>query len=90
MKYYFFIDNGKESNLVGGKTYHAAGYVGRLYCDLDNPNHSGKDLTVRFFDPFEGAVTCAWRAVSEVELFEVDEFEYQELVKRYDAINTIN
>jgi len=89
MKYYFFRDTDNESNLLDGKTYHAAGYVEKLYCELDKPNNSGKDLVVSFFEPFEGTITSAWRAVNEVELFEVAEWEYQNLVKSYDAINVL-
>lgn len=89
MKYYFFRDTDNESNLLEGKTYHSAGYVEKLYCELDKPNRSGKDLVVMFFEPFQGTITSAWRALDEVELFEVDEWEYNILVKSYDAINSL-
>ena len=89
MKYYFFRDTDNESNLLDGKTYHASGLVYGIHCELDKPNYSGKDLAVSFFEPFEGTVTNAWRAVNEVELFEVAEWEYQNLVKSYDAINVL-
>lgn len=85
MKYYFFRDIHNEDNLLNGKTFHAAGYVEKLYCEL-GPNRSGKDLAVSFFEPFEGTVTSAWRALNEVELFEVDEWEYKQAVKKYDLI----
>lgn len=89
MKYYFFRDTDNESNLLDGKTYHAAGYVEKLFCELDKPNRSGKDLAVRFLEPFQGTITSAWRALDEVELFEVAELEYEQLVKSYDAINAL-
>lgn len=89
MKYYFFRDKDNESNLLDGKTYHAAGYVEKLYCELNKPNISGKDLAVRFFEPFQGTITSAWRSVNEVDLFEVDELEYNQLVESYDAINAL-
>ena len=89
MKYYFFRDTDNESNLLDGKTYHAAGYVEKLYCEIGEPNRSGKDLAVSFFEPFEGTITSAWRALDEVELFEVDEWEYEQLVKSYNIINTL-
>ena len=89
MKYYFFRDTDNESNLLDGKTYHAAGLVYGIHCELDKPNYSGKDLAVSFFEPFKGTITNEWRAVNEVELFEVEEWEYQALVKRYDAINAL-
>ena len=89
MKYYFFRDTDNESNLLDGKTYHAAGYVDELYCELDKPNFSGKDAAVSFLEPFEGTMEHAWRALSEIELFEVDEWEYKQLVERYDAINAL-
>ena len=54
MKYYFFRDTDNESNLLDGKTYHASGYVEKLYCELGKPNTSGKDIVVSFCEPFEG------------------------------------
>ena len=89
MKYYFFRDTDNESNLLEGKTYHAAGYVDKLYCELGKPNRSGKDLAVSFFKPFQGIITSEWRALDEVELFEVDEWEYKQLVESYYAINAL-
>ena len=89
MKYFFFRDIDNESNLLNGKTYHAAGYVKKLYCELGKPNRSGKDLAVSFFEPFEGTITSAWRALDEVESFEVAECEYKQLVKSYDAVNEL-
>lgn len=89
MKYYFFRDLDNGSNLLEGKTYHASGYVEKLYCDLDKPNHNGKDLAVSFFEPFNGSITSAWRSVNEVELFEVDKWEYDYLVDSYNAITAL-
>jgi hypothetical protein len=89
MKFYFFRDLDNESNLLDGKTYHASGYVKELYCELDNPNFSGKDLAVVFFEPFEGGLKKAWRAVNEVELFEVEEWEYKTVVESYNSIEVL-
>ena len=89
MKYYFFRDTDNESNLLDGKTYHASGYVEKLYCEIGKPNRNGKDLAVSFFEPFEGTIKSAWRTLDEVELFEVAEWEYEQLVKSYDAINAL-
>ena len=69
---------------MDGKTYHAAGYVEKLYCEIGKPNRSGKDLAVIFFEPFEGTITSAWRALDEVELFEVAEWEYKQLIEKFD------
>lgn len=87
VKYYFFRDLDNESNLIEGKTYHAAGYVDEMFCELDKPNENGKDLTVTFFNPFMGIVICAWRSLHEVELFEVDELEYMKLFGLYQCIS---
>jgi hypothetical protein len=86
MKYYFFRDIDNESNLSDGKSFHAAGYVEELYCPLDKPNKSGKDLVVCFFDPFQGYIKKEWRALHDVELFEVDENEYKYLIDRFRGI----
>jgi len=50
MKYYFFRDIDNEINLSEGKTYHAAGYVEELFCELDKSNYNGKDLSVSFLN----------------------------------------
>ena len=89
MKYYFFRDKDNESNLLDGKTYHASGYVKKVYCELDKPSVSGKDLAVSFLQPFEAEIVSAWRALSEVEIFEVNEWEYERVVKYYDAIDAL-
>lgn len=83
MKYYFFRDLNHEDNLLEGKTYHSAGYVDSLNCELDNPNKSGKDLSVTFFEPFTAELISTWRSLDEVELFEVDEYEYNLVIERY-------
>ena len=89
MKYYFFRDLDNESNLLDGKTYHAAGIVDKLFCEIGKPNPSGKDVSVTFFEPFEGNVTSAWRALDEVELFEVEEWEYKQLAESYKTIEAL-
>jgi len=86
MKYYFFRDIDNDSNFLNGKTYHAAGYVEKLYCELNKPSPSGKDLSVKFFEPFKGIFVNEWRSLNEVELFEVDEWEYEELIKNHNGI----
>jgi hypothetical protein len=85
MKYYFFRDTDNSGNLLDGKTYHAAGYVETL---LDEPNGSGKDIVVTFLEPFVGYITSEWRSLDEVELFEVPEWEYKELVENYDKMKS--
>ena len=83
MEYYFFRDKDNESNLLDEKTYHAAGYVEKLFCDIKTPNKNGKDLSVVFFEPFQGVFINAWRSLNEVELFKVEEWEYNQLLKNY-------
>lgn len=89
MKYYFFRDKDNQSNLLDGKTYHAAGYVEELHCELGKPNRSGKDLSVVFFHPFQGVISRSWRSLNEVELFEVDMWEHKELMRIYEAIEEL-
>lgn len=85
-KYYFFRDIEHSDNLLNGKTFHSAGYVEKLYCEIDKPNISGKDVAVSFFEPFEGTITSAWRSLDEIELFEVLENEYLDLVSQYKKL----
>ena len=86
MKYYFFRDLDNESNMLNERTYHAAGIVQAFNSELNNPSPSGKDVVVQFFKPFDGDVSTAYRAFGEIELFEVNEWEYDSLSKQYDAI----
>jgi len=85
---YFFRDLDNQSNLLNGKTYHAAG-LARLEAVLGKPNYSGKDVHVTFLNPFTGYVVNAWRAFAEIELFEVDDFEYENMQKTFDAIENM-
>lgn len=90
MKYYFFRDLDNQGNLEDEKTYHAAGLVAQVFEKAESPSFSGNDLSVRFFEPFKGCVSSAWRAFSEVELFEVDEWDYFWLVDNYNDVNSVN
>lgn len=79
----YFRDKSSAENLENGREYHAAGLVAARH----NTNcPSGKDLLVTFLDPFYGHVVTAWRGDAAVELYEVNEFEWQALRDRYEAI----
>lgn len=88
-KYYFFRDLNHEDSLWEGKTFHAAGYVVKVSCEDAVPNENGKDLAVKFIDPFNGGVDYVWRALNEVELFEVSKEAYYDLVDLYDKIHCL-
>lgn len=83
-KYYLFRDLSHQGSLLNGKTFHASGLVRTIYSMTDTP--SGKDLSVTYLDPFDRDVTTAWRMPSEVELFEVGEWEWEETKIMYDKI----
>jgi hypothetical protein len=89
MKYYFFRDLDNEPNLFDGLTYHSAGLVSEFNSEIGCPAKNGKDVVVRFFDPFDGGINTSYRAFNEVELFEVDEHVYSSLRKVHDAIDLI-
>ena len=86
-KYYFFRDLLHHDNLLDGKSFHAAGYVEKVFVDFNSPSFSGKDLSVRYIDPFRGSIETAWRAFKDVELFEVDKLEYTGLMEIYDMFH---
>ena len=88
MKYYFFRDLRSDDNLKDGTQYHAAGIVEKVYNTIDNAN-GDKDLSVLFFEPFEGFVMNAWRTYSEVELFEVNEYTWNSLKERLDLVDQV-
>lgn len=89
-KFYFFRDLEHQDNLLDGKTFHAAGYVDELFCEIGKPNASGKDVVVCFFEPFKGTIMNTWRALDEVELFEVTKEEYDAVAERYTTLDTMN
>ena len=82
-KLYLFRDLSNNDNLEDGKSYHAAGYVAEVYGDSSKPSVSGKDLTVVYCHPFTMEAMVEWRSFSDVELFEIDAHEYNEVVRRY-------
>jgi len=86
MEYYFFRDVDNNGNFINDKSYHSAGYVEKLYCEIGSPNESGKDAAVTFFDPFDAVIIRAWRSLEEIELFIVDGDEYENLVECYNKI----
>lgn len=89
MKYYFFRDLRHEDNLLDGKTHHAAGIVDKMFCEIGKPNRSGKDVSVTFFEPFKGTLTSAWRSLDKIELFEVEEWEYNLLAEKHKSIEVL-
>jgi hypothetical protein len=77
--FYFFRDLTHEGNHGNGTTYHAAGLVEKIYNTKEDTDKN-KDMSVLYLEPFDGTVTCAWRAHFEVELFEVDSHRYYQLI----------
>lgn len=78
MKYYFFRDIEHRDNLFDGKTYNATGIVDKIFNSRENKT-GDKDLSVSYIHPFELRTISVWRTYSEVELFEVTEWEWEEL-----------
>lgn len=85
---YFFRDKDNESNLLDDKTYHAAG-IAELYSKIGEPSKSGKDVCVTFLHPFSGSIDYTWRSFDEIELFEANEFEYENMSKLFSQIKDI-
>jgi len=86
MKYYFFRDLEHDDNFKDDTSYHSAGLVERFENTIENANGL-KDISVTFFDSFDGCVISAWRTYSEVELFEVDEWRWKMLKETLDVLN---
>jgi hypothetical protein len=85
-KHYFFRDINHQDNLKDGKTYHSAGIVDKIYSEEQIP--SGKEVAVTFIEPFQGTITSEWRAHADVQLFEVDEWEWRMLHDVYRVIKS--
>jgi hypothetical protein len=75
-KYYFFRELENEGNLLNGLSFHSAGLVEKTYSEN---SVSSKDLSVVYFHPFLGEVVSTWLSTDEVELFEVSQYEYEQL-----------
>jgi len=86
-KYFFFRDIDHDANFLNDRSYHAFGIVDKVYSEVEQP--SGKDLVCRFFKAFECTVESVWRTYSEVELFEVDKWEWDNLRTMLDEIEEI-
>lgn len=82
-KYYFFRDKDHRDNLVDGTDYHAAGIVMECY----DPSPSGKDMTVKYIDPFNVLREIAWRSYKDVVLFEVDSVIWSIANARYEMFD---
>lgn len=80
-KYYFFRDLDHKENFENDRSYHAAGYVNAIV-SMD-PLPSGKEVSVTFINPFTGEKCSEWRAVKEIELFEVDKWEWDNINNEY-------
>jgi len=88
-KYFLFRDLDNSSNLCSGLSYHAAGLVIKDHRENLIGSVSGKDLAVKFFDPFEAIIYYTWRAIEDVELFEISGVEYLILLDRYNQIDKV-
>lgn len=82
-RFEFFRDLTSGANCHEGREHHAAGIILSRY---DTNSASLKDLSVMFMDPFSGEIKTAWRADGEIEIYQVDEWEWQSLKDRYEAI----
>lgn len=82
----FFLDKESGRNLKDGLPYFAAGIIDGDFRKDGKPSVSGKDFAVLFVDPW-GGVQCEWRAEDEIQIFEVDEDDFENLK---DAIKALN
>ena len=84
-KYYFFKDKNCDDNLLNGLTYYSQGVVDKIFNEKET--HSGKDLSCRYIHPFTLEKRNVWRTYSEVDLFEVIEEEWKQLIIEIDLNN---
>lgn len=82
-KYYLFRELGHKANLENGRSFNASGLA-----ELINENsESGKDLACTYINPFTLSLEYYWLSTNEVELFDVEDYEIQELLKFYENIS---
>ena len=74
---YFFRDIDHQGNLKDGRTFHAAG----LIFSISEPSNSGKDVSVYYLNPFTGVLEYQWRSIQEIEVFESEEYEWDNMAK---------
>ena len=79
----FFRDKSCAANLSDGRDYYAAGIVTERH---NQGSVSGKDLVVTYLNPYTGYVESAWRADGEIEIYEVDEWNWNALRERYEFL----
>jgi len=85
MKKYLFFKDKKPCSGEGNLIYGAAGIVEKVFNEQGAV--SGKDLSVLYFDSFTGYYSREWRAYSDVDLYEVNEFQYNFLLERYNLLD---
>lgn len=85
---YFFRDRYNKGNTIDNKSYHAAGYVEKVQCDINcvEGNASGKDFAVVFINPFTGYIERRWRMYSDIIIMKADEVDYKLLKERFEMI----
>lgn len=83
---YFFRDLEHCKNSDGAKSYHAAGVVVAFFSPIGSPCFSGKDVSIRALHPFNGWVESAWRSFGEIELFEAEQYDYEQALAALDAV----
>ena len=81
-----FIDNDKNGNLTDGVEFFAVGLIVGDYTDNGLGNPSGKDYCVEFIDPW-GQHHCAWRAVEEITISDIDDVDAEKLERAFLAAN---
>jgi hypothetical protein len=88
MKYYFFKDTKPEQNLdLFGIAVPMIGLVIEIINKVKTL--SGKDIFVKYID-YQGIVSNDFRTYNEIELIEVQEFDYSSLLERLNLIETLN
>jgi len=83
----FFRDLGHNENFENGMSFHASGVVMDRY---STNSGSGKNLCVMFVHPFKAIIETAWRSNCDVELFDVSDYEWGEMVSLLETMDTLN
>lgn len=91
MKNYFFRETTIEGNLDhDGTSFNRHGLVEKIFHDKINPSESGKDVSIRAINPFDLTTYREWMSWDRIELFEVEEWQYNSAVSRMNKIDELD
>ena len=86
-KYLMFRQLSNEANNKEGRSFHAYGIVDEIYSEVAIP--SGKEISVTYFNPITLQIERPWMNNADIEMFEVDKWEYEAFQEYLDLVERL-